>query len=505
MTDPEFSHDPASEATHGVVPSFRDPGGTLLAYRGRLLRVVTARAADELFAFLRSRAAGRALEAGQLVRTTVLEPAGEGDELEQTATSWMERFGGGVILEHERIPFPSFPYEWPPEMLHAAAVLTLDLAQECLQEGFGLKDATPYNVLFRGPAPVFVDVLSFERRHPGDPTWRSYAQFVRTFVVPLLLWKHYGLPLDQLLLARRDGLEPEAVYRMVKAAHKIRPPFLTLVSIPKWLGRTLDAADSPIYRQRVFKDTERAHFVLDSLFGRLRRSLRRAKPKPGRVSEWSSYMQDGDSYSAGQFAAKTKFVSQALGELHPKRVLDVGCNTGHFSALAAEGGAGVVAIDQDPVVVGETWRLARSRGLDILPLVVDLSRPSPATGWLNRECPSFLDRSRGGFDLVLMLAVVHHLLVTQRVPLESIVDLAAGLTRDAVVIEFIGPQDPQFRRLLRGRDELHQDLSRDSFEAACGGPFEIASTTHLAGSNRWLYLLRKRKKQGAPGSWSAHV
>jgi hypothetical protein len=90
-----------------------------------------------------------------------------------------------------------------------------------------------------------------------------------------------------------------------------------------------------------------------------------------------------------------------------------------------------------------------------------------------------------------MLAVVHHMLVTERVPLLEILDLAAELTNRWLIIEFIGPQDSMFRRLTRGRDELHRDLGPEVFEAACRAHFEIVRAQHAEGTHRWLYLLRK--------------
>ena len=170
----------------------------------------------------------------------------------------------------------------------------------------------------------------------------------------------------------------------------------------------------------------------------------------------------------------------------------MGSNTGHFSALAAQlDGAEVVGIDSDAVAAGRAWRMARDRGLNILPLVVDLARPTPAVGWKNRECASFLDRAAGEFDCVLMLAVLHHMLVAERVPLEEILDLAAQLTRNLAVIEFVAPQDPMFRELTRGRDHLHEGLSVQSFEQACGRWFRVCRQERLPELARWMFVLRR--------------
>ena len=476
-----------------LAASFRDPGGSLVALDGRILRIVNAVGQPDLEAFLNSRRGREWMAAGRVVPTTVLE-AGESHSLSTNPAVQQiyDAVGGRMIVEHERIPFPSFPYEWPAEMLHAAGALTLDLAAALLDDGLGLKDGTPYNILFRGPEPVFIDVLSFERRDPGDPTWLPYAQFVRTFLLPLMAQKYFGLALDQVLTTRRDGLEPEEVYRWTHPLQRLRPPFLSLVSMPTWLGARHNQDDTGIYRKKALPDPAKARFILESVLRGLRRSLHALAPRPGKASTWSDYMGSNNNYTREHFAAKERFVQEHLAAARPRRVLDVGCNTGHFSALAARAGAGVVALDYDPVVLGDVWRNARKERLDILPLAVNLTRPTPGTGWLNCEWPSFLDRARGAFDAVLMLAVVHHMLVTERVPLDDIIDLAAELTRDLLVIEFVAPEDSMFRRLTRGREELHRGLTADVFETSCRRHFEVAAAQHLDGTSRWLYALRKR-------------
>ncbi|HXG68858.1 MAG TPA: class I SAM-dependent methyltransferase [Blastocatellia bacterium] len=452
---------------------------------GRVIRIVNRSGLPDFQAFLNSATARRFVEQGRLVRTELLHPA--------TADNLFERpTAGELVVEHERVPFQSFPYEWPPEMLHAAGSLTLDLAESLLNDGFGLKDATPYNILFRGPHPVFIDLLSFEKRDPGDPIWLPYAQFMRTFLLPLLVNKHFGTPLDQLLTVRRDGLEPEDVYRLCGPLRRLLPPFLSLASIPTWLAARQSQDDQKIYQRKSLDNPEKARFILETLFKRLRRVLKKVEPGAGRKSAWSDYMGANNNYSDEHFRAKHRVVYDAMAEFTPQRVLDVGCNTGHFSEIAAKRGARVVAIDYDPVVVGETWRRAKAENLDILPLVVNLTRPSPAIGWRNQECPAFLERARGAFDAVLMLAVMHHMLVSERIPLPEIIDLAAELTADLLVIEFIAPADSMFRRITRGRDYLFADLTVGSFEEACRRKFEIVRSQHLEGTSRWLYLLRKR-------------
>jgi 2-polyprenyl-3-methyl-5-hydroxy-6-metoxy-1,4-benzoquinol methylase len=477
--------------TDNTAISFRDPAGFCCLLEGKILRFVSAESAAELEAFLDSDYGRKSVAAGRLMAT---HKPGEADLArwrEMVPPAMAARLQAGRVFEHERLWFPSYPYEWTPAMLLEAGRLTLDLAEGALAEGFGLKDATPYNVLFRGCQPVFVDVLSFERRNAGDPVWLPCAQFVRTFLLPLLANRRRGVRLADLLSTHRDGLEPQEVYRLCGPLEKLLPPALSLVSLPTWLSARAERQGGTIYQSHTLSDPEKARFIVESLLQRLRRTLESLSPGGRGDSTWSNYMAT-HSYDGEAFAAKEEFVSGVLREFKPRRVLDIGANTGHFSAMAADAGARVVAVDYDPACVEAVWRRARDRKLDILPLVVDLARPSAALGWRNRECPAFLERATGAFDCVLMLAALHHLLVTERIPLEEIMSLTAQLTTDLAVVEFVGPEDAMFRKLARGRDHLHADLNCAAFEAACKPHFDVARVADLAGTHRRLYLLRKK-------------
>lgn len=468
--------------------SFRDPAGHLRSAGRRILRVVNDAGAADLNAFLASQAARELLASGRMVATRTLDASERAELVPETEAA-------AVVLEHERVPFPSYPYEWPPEMLLEASRLTLDVARMLLDQGMGLKDATPYNVLFRGPRPTFIDVLSVERRDALDQTWLPYAQFVRTFILPLLANKHFGIPLRQVFETARDGLEPEAVYRLCGPLRRLGPPFLTLVTLPTWLAARRDGYDPGVYRNKPAASPEQARFVLNYLFQRLGRLLDQAAPTAGRASTWSAYATSPPpEQRQEEFAAKRDLVESVMSEFGPKTVLDVGCNTGYLSAVAARRGARVVAIDADPVVVAAAWRRAAAENLDILPLVVDLTRPSPAVGWRNAECPAFLERAQGAFDAVFLFAVIHHLLVGERVPLPEILDLAAELITEGglAVIEFVPPEDPLFRRIARGRDALFAGLTAEGFEATARQRFEIVRAAAVPGTSRTVYLLRKR-------------
>jgi len=246
-----------------------------------------------------------------------------------------------------------------------------------------------------------------------------------------------------------------------------------------------------MYAEHHLKDPEKAGFILDHAFSRMWRLLTRAAPdSSSQNSVWSEY-ENNNSYAVQEADAKITCVENMLREHTPRTVLDVGCNTGKFSRLAAKNGAKVVAIDLDPLVVGRLWKSALKENLDILPLVVNLACPTPATGWRNGETLSFIKRAEGKFDAVLMLAVVHHLLVTERIPLREILKLAADLTKKLLLIEFVGKEDPMFRSLCRGRHELFEWYTREVFESALSEFFAVVNVSNSGDTHRCLYLLEK--------------
>ena len=481
-------NDPDATSSAVTNSSFRDPDGRVFLVDERVLRIVRHRADAGTLEFIRSELFGQLIQEELFIQTRFL---GDKGSLSYSGlNSLPENDPLDLVFEHERVFFPSYPYEWPAEMLHAAGTLTLDLAERLLPKGFGLKDASPYNVLFRGPKPVFIDLLSFERREPRDPTWRPYAQFVRTFVRPLLVNTQLGLGAREILSVHRDGLNASDVNRLFSPGQKLRPASLKHITLPSLLGRLGSAKRDSIYQPTRVSSPEKALFILERQLKSLRKTLNNVGTRRHKGSVWSNYA-DGAHHSPEYFASKQSFVQHALTERPPEAVLDIGCNTGEFSTIAAGCGARVVAIDREDELVGTVWSRASMEGLDILPLIVDWTRPTPAIGWRNRESLSFLDRARGRFDCVMMLAVIHHMLVTERIPLDEIFALAAETTTDRLLIEFVPATDPKFKMVTRGNDDLYTFLTREHFESIASKYFRIERSQKLADSERWIYILRR--------------
>jgi SAM-dependent methyltransferase len=475
-----------------AVPSFRDPEGVCWQYHKRILRFIYPSAADRVKAFSESDFALRLQAEGLLVRTRLLAED-EAASLHANAEQVTDLFAAhdGLIFEHERIAFQTYPHEWCPEMLFVAGELTLDLQLRAMDVGLTLKDATPTNILFRGSQPIFADFLSFVPRRPGAVLWPAYAQFVRNFLLPLLLYRYKGEPTNNLFLAYRDGMEPEEAYRYLSGISRFRPLALSFASLPTWLGRTKSAETVQYSALDLPNDAERADYIARQLIFKLQSAFRKLQPVD-RSSVWSKYM-NRHSYESTAFVAKEVFVRAALKELAPRTVLDVGCNNGHFSHLAATLGAEVVALDFDSAVISQLWVRSRNEKLPILPLVINLARPSPGLGWCNTEQISFLNRARGHFDAALLLAVIHHLTVTDGIPLPELFRVIAKLVTGGIIVEYVPPEDPMFCQMSRNKKHLIPHLGRPQFEAAYAQWFDLVRHSPLPSSLRWIYFLRRKE------------
>ena len=207
-------------------------------------------------------------------------------------------------------------------------------------------------------------------------------------------------------------------------------------------------------------------------------------------SEWAEYTSSLTHYSAAESEQKRAWIHRVLHELRPATVLDVGANTGEFSAMAAEAGAEVVALERDADAAERIARMSVAKKLKIQTIHADLARPTPAVGWENRESSALLSRLEGQFDLVMLLAVIHHLVLLEQIPLRAIVELCHRLTKRFVVVEWVPATDPMFVSLMRGRDALYGLLSDRDFLAACEGLFSMVRTETL-GNGRILFLLER--------------
>ena len=455
-----------------TIETFRDPAGSLRVEGDRVQRRVKPEYARAALDFLESDLAREWVLQGKLIATKSAGIVDRSDEL---------------LLEHPRVFFPTYPWEWTPGAWFAAAELTLDMCERLVGQGLILKDATPLNVLFDGARPVFVDVLSVEKRDAESPLWMAYAQFVRTFLLPLAAYRYLGWPLAA-SLHRRDGYEPGDLYPYLSVMQRWRQPLRSLVTLPYLLEQKQRGRGSGT--GRLAQAPEVAAAVLRRNLRGLRSMLKKLKGDE-RESRWSDYPEHADHYSEEDHRQKLAFVRRALIEAGPKHVLDLGANTGVYSRLAASLGASVVAWDTDLAATERNWQQAFEERRQVQAVIADAARPTPAAGWRNAESLGLLDRAYQRFDCVMMLGLIHHLLIADQIPLEEVVGMVRDLTTRWAIVEWVPASDPRFAELVRGRERLYAHLDETGFASAIERSFAVAQRERLK-NGRTLYLLELR-------------
>ena len=390
------------------------------------------------------------------------------------------------VIRPERISFISYPYEWCFSQLQDAALTTLRIQELALERGLTLKDASAYNIQFRNGRPLLIDTLSFEPYAEGTP-WVGYRQFCQHFLATLALMACRDVRLGQLFRVHIDGVPLDFASRLLFASTRFRFGLLTHIHLHarSQARHANDAAASATAAGAARVSRMGLRGLIDSL----RSLVRSLSWEPG-GTEWGDYYEE-TNYSASASEHKLELVRKLVASVRPATVWDLGGNTGLFSRLAVDAGAHVTSWDVDPAAVEKNYRHLRAEGpRPLLPLLLDLTNPSSAIGWANEERSSLC--GRGPVDLVMALALIHHLAISNNVPLARVAEFFASLGPH-LLIEFVPKHDSQVQRLLATREDIFDGYTRAGFEAAFGRRYETIEAHPIPESARTLYLLRRKQ------------
>jgi hypothetical protein len=446
--------------------SFRDPRGFVFARDGVLYRQVGQAHGPHYDHLMGSGLYGELVENNLLIPHT---------EVEQDLAFSEDAY---CVLRPERVPFISYPYEWGYMQLRDAALVTLSVQSAAMGLGMTLRDGSAFNLTFHRGVPVFLDTTSFGILQEGQP-WIAYRQFCQHFLAPLALMSYRDVRLGQLGRVHLDGIPLDLAAALLPARAKRKPGLMMHVLMHSSSQRRHEADEMPTVAKRFSRR------ALEGLLESLRRAIE-SLPDPKGRSEWREYYSASDHYSEEASQRKETVVARWIHELAPSTVWDLGANTGRFSRLASSRGIETIAFDADPFCIDEVYMASRRESDTHLNAVVsDLTNPSPGVGWAKEERQSL--EQRGPVDLVLALALIHHLAIADNIPLPMIVDQLGRFGR-AAILEFIPKEDPKVQQLLRDREDIFEAYTQQMLEAAVSKRFRIASQEVLGDSGRTLDL-----------------
>ena len=446
--------------------SFRDPSGHVYHVEGRVFRTVTEQAVQN-FEFVRDIGVY-----DELVDAGLLHPA----KVINEDIPGLSQGGARYVLEHPRLPFISYPYEWSFSALKAAALLQLDIHLACLDRGVTLSDASAYNIQFIGTKPIFIDTLSFRPYRDGE-YWTGHRQFCEQFLNPLLLRALLGIPHNNWYRGSLEGISTADLSALLPLHRKLSWNVLSQLVLPAFFDRSARGKGVQTSASALAK----AKFPLPAfrkLLNRLRDWVSSLSPRYQPRTTWENYSQD-NSYTPDMAALKREFVRSFITAERPAMVWDLGCNAGDYAEAAlSAGGEFVVGWDFDQGALDVAFARAVERNLAFTPLFFDAANPAPIQGWAQQERYGMLQR--GPADAILALAIVHHLAITRNIPLAMVANWLTSLAK-AGVVEFAPKDDPMVQSMLSLREDIFDQYTLEHFEDCLTATARIERSQSLNG------------------------
>ncbi len=457
-----------------IASSFRDPSGFLFRRDGKLYRQVNKAYQQNYEALVKSGLIQKLTKAGLLIphKEAQIEP-------EDPALAY-------CVLEPELVDFISYPYEWSFSQMKDAALLTLAIQKQAIEAGLSLKDASAYNIQFHHGHPLLIDTLSFEIYKEGQP-WVAYRQFCQHFLAPLALMAMTDIRLSQLMRVYIDGIPLDLASKLLPGSSRFNLGLASHIHLHAQAQKRY--ADKGISTSQATSGRGVSKMGLLGMVDNLEGVVKGVEWQPA-GTEWGDYY-DSTNYSRAAFDDKALAIKEFVTKVQPKKVWDLGANTGVFSQIAADQGALAMAFDIDPAAVEKSYQDVRKRKeTRLLPLVMDLTNPSPSIGWQNSERDSLT--ARGPVDMVFALALVHHLAISNNVPLPMVAEYFSQLGK-WLVVEFVPKDDSQVQRLLASREDIFDHYNADELVEALSVYFDLRETRPVKESKRTLYLLENKK------------
>tara|TARA_B100001059_G_C17825577_1_gene581150 strand:+ start:1953 stop:3326 length:1374 start_codon:yes stop_codon:yes gene_type:complete len=395
--------------------------------------------------------------------------------------SEIQKRNNQILMHHKMLNNFTEVTEMSSYQLYLAGELTINIAIECLKNDYIIKDASSWNVVFYRGKPLFLDIGSFEKWN-GKNVWMAYGQFIRHFIIPLILNKELKLNISKSFLTDRDGIYPEDAKN--KLGLKI---FKSLSYLEFILAPTLLKSSKINNSESKVPDIKTNKKVLLIILNRIKKKLHSLEPKSS--SFWTNYTNKRDHYSEEDLSIKKEII-QKFFKLNKGKILDVGCNTGEYLSIISENNDETYGIDIDEECINYAQKKLFPKNISLAH--VNISNPTPCIGWNNKETLGYLKKNLNYYDAIIFFGIIHHLITLDRIPLLDVITLLSKMTKKYLIFEFVSNKDEKFLELAGSNIKLYENFTKENFEKIIKNTFNIIEIHSLKyNKNRHIYILEK--------------
>ena len=454
--------------------SFRDDRGHIYLIDGKIYRTINRSAIEQYKDLIQNKIISKSINNNYLVNTTEVSNEIPNSNFKDPIYK---------IVQHEKIPFISYPYEWSFSQLKEAALHHLKFNIFLLKNNFILRDASAYNIQFIGTRPIFIDLLSISKYEENE-LWYGYRQFCMQFLNPLILRSKIGITHNEIYKGYVEGIPSSDISKMLSFKKFTSFNLFSHVYLHA-KSEKIDKIKETNLTSNKRKLSRRAYLaILEQLY----KWIDGMKPLNFQKSIWGEYSND-NTYLDSERIIKENIVSDFCKKNKPNRVIDLGCNTGNYSDIALESGAGyVIGFDFDNDALEIAFKKFRNLNKNILTLYMDASNPSSSIGWNEIERQSFSKRSK--VDAVIALAFEHHMIIGKNIFIDEFIDWLLSISDDGLV-EFVKKDDPTIIEMLKYREDVFDSYSEENFINTLKKKAHIINITEIKPSGRKIIEYKK--------------
>ena len=446
--------------------SFRDDWGRIFYYDDKIIRAVYSKKFKNI---LDKNILNKLNQKDLIVETSIINNPKLLDEFQNQYQKKTE-----LLLEHKKIPFISYPFEWNIDQIIDAAIFHLDLELFLLDENFTLRDASAYNIQFFGTKIKFIDILSLNEYSEGQ-FWQGYEDFKSYFLYPILFQEITKCCFNFYYSGYLRGIDNQIIKNILKYKNYFSFNYILNVILPYYVKKL---------KNKKILNTKKKNFTKQNYKNQILilKNWIKNISIPYDDSNWIKY-ENENTYDDFDRQFKKKLVKDFVKKNNINLALDLGCNTGEYSFAMIETGANyVVGCDNDLNCLRKSYQKAKKKNLNFLPIFLDLDNIFLGKGTLENELQSFSKRSN--FDGLICLALIHHLCIGKNIPLSKFLNYVIGLSKKGL-IEFIPHDDPMVKIILGNKKIIFEDYNLENFLKILSSKATIVKQ-HKFKNNRYL-------------------